>query len=52
LEPLPNGFDLRDIFSGVRKAARVVWKGLNTMGVRYREGVSDPRRHSNFGKRT
>jgi len=48
---LPTGFDLRDMFSGVRRAARIVRWSIDAIGVRYRDGISDPKRHAGFGKR-
>jgi hypothetical protein len=48
---LPNAFDVRDIFSGVERATRIVRWGINAIGVRYHEGIPDPKRHSGFGKR-
>ena len=33
---VPEGFDLEDTFSGVRRAARIVWRGINLIGVRFR----------------
>ena len=48
---LPDGFDLRDIFSGMQRAARIIRRGIDAIVVRYREGVPDPRRHPSFGRR-
>ena len=36
---LPTGFDFQDAFTGVRRAAAIVWRGVN--GVRFTE--SNPR---------
>ena len=47
---LPNGFDLADVFSGVRRAARVVRRSIHAIAIRYRDGVPDPKRHRGFGK--
>jgi hypothetical protein len=49
--PLPNGFDLRDIFSGISRAVRVAWRGITAIGVRYEERASDSKKRSDFGKR-
>jgi methyl-accepting chemotaxis protein len=32
---LPRGFDLQDAFTGVRRAAQIVWSGVNGIGVRF-----------------
>ena len=32
---LPRGFDLQDAFTGVRRAAQIVWRSVNGIGVRF-----------------
>jgi hypothetical protein len=32
---LPGGFDLQDAFTGVRRAAQIVWRGVHGIGVRF-----------------
>jgi len=50
---LPNGFDLRDIFTDVHRATLVVWRGLSGIGVRFRdEGFPSHKRQSDFGRRS
>lgn len=50
---IPYGFDLQDVFSGVRRKVRVVWRGPTGMGVRFVDEGDWPRRRRpvEFGRR-
>ena len=48
---LPDGFYLQDAFTGVRRAARIVWRGISAFGVRFtRAKLAEPHR-TGFGRR-
>jgi hypothetical protein len=50
---VPYGFDLQDVFSGVRRKVRVVWRGPAGMGVCFVDVGDWPRRYRpvEFGRR-
>ncbi len=48
---LPDAFDLQDIFSGVRRAVLIGWRGLSGTGVRFLDRRLDQKRPTGFGKR-
>ena len=48
---LPDGFYLQDAFTGVRRAARIVWRGISAFGVRFTRIKPAGHQHSGFGRR-
>jgi hypothetical protein len=48
---LPRGFDLQDAFIGVRRAAQIVWSGVNGIGVRFTRVKPVAYRRIGFGRR-
>ena len=48
---VPNAFELQDAFTGVRRVALTVWRGLSGIGVRFRDpGPGEPE-GTGFGRR-
>jgi hypothetical protein len=48
---LPDGFVLQDAFTGVRRAARIVWRGIAAFGVRFTRIKPAELRQIGFGRR-
>ncbi len=49
---VPDGFDLRDVFAGVTRKVRVVWRGQEGTGVRFLDEAGSPSHHpAGFGRR-
>ena len=48
---LPRGFDLQDAFTGVRRAAQIVWRGVNGIGVRFTRAKPAGPQQTEFGRR-
>ena len=48
---LPTGFDLQDAFTGVRRAAQIVWRSVNGIGVRFIRLKPARQRCTGFGRR-
>jgi hypothetical protein len=50
--PLPDKFDLRDMFTGIHRAVLVVWRGLGGVGVRFLDSCWERSAPTGFGKRS
>jgi hypothetical protein len=48
---LPRGFDLQDAFTGVRRAAQIVWRSVNGIGVRFTRLKPAKQHGTGFGRR-
>jgi PilZ domain len=48
---LPDAFYLQDAFTGVRRAARIVWRGLSGFGVRFTRAKPAEPQEPGFGRR-
>ena len=52
---VPNAFELQfelqDAFTGIQRVVLTVWRGLNGIGVRFRDRQPGPPRGSGFGRR-
>lgn len=48
---LPTGFDIQDAFTGVRRAAQIVWRGVNGIGVRFTRVKPAGQYRTGFGRR-
>ena len=47
----PNTVELQDAFTGAKRVALTVWRGLSGIGVRFRDARSDEPRETGFGRR-
>jgi len=48
---LPDQFDLGDMFTDIRRAVIVVWRGLSGVGVRFLDRSWESNAPRGFGKR-
>jgi hypothetical protein len=48
---VPQGFYLQDAFTGMRRAAEVVWRGISGIGVRFTRVKPSDLREDGFGRR-
>ena len=48
---LPDAFYLQDAFTGVRRAARIVWRGISAFGVRFPRAKPAELQETGFGRR-
>ena len=46
-----HGFDFQDAFTGVRRAAQIVWRGVNGIGVRFTRLKPTRQHRAGFGRR-
>ena len=49
---LPAGFYLQDAFTGVRRAAQIVWRGVSGIGVQFTRAKPAGPQQTGFGRRT